>query len=358
MNNVPVYYANDDQVKLVGHSDYNDYVKDTERRQDLPGFDSQYLDIVDYILKITHHIWEEKGIGVIFDTYHNDVQVHTIGGTARGIMGSVSGTLSTLHSFPDRRLIGEDVVWAENKPGEYFSSHRILSVATNLGDTPYGPATGKRAFFRTIADCVMSDNRIFEEWLMRDNLAIVKALGFDPQEVAKKLAAAMPANNIAGMPEAMDGQFFPAHYEAKDNSLGELFKEMLNDIYNGKRLNRVEEFFTDNAVVHTVGNQDLVGHDEIQASLISLLSNFPTARYIIDRITINDQHDGSFRVAVRWKLRGLHEGDGMYGAPTGKMVQILAATHYNVVNGKITEAWEVYDALDVMRQLAVIDEAE
>ncbi len=358
MNTVPVYYADNRDVKPVGNSDYNDYVKDRTRRQELPGFDPQYLDIVDYILTITHQIWEEHGTGVIFDCYHNDVMIHTITGTAKGIWGSVAGTLATLHSFPDRRLIGEDVVWAENKPGEYFSSHRILSTATNTGDSAYGPATGKRAFFRTIADCVMSDNRIFEEWLMRDNLAIVQQLGFDPKEVAKNMAKTMPAHKITGIPESSDGQFYPQRYKAQDGSLGEMFKEYMMDIYNGMRFNRVPELFTENAVVHTVGNQDLVGHDEIQAAMISLRSSFPAARYIIDRITINDQTDGSFRVAVRWKLRGLHEGIGMYGAPTGKMVYILGATHFNVVDGKVNEAWEVYDALDVMRQLAVIDDEE
>src|SRR5690348_587492 len=34
----------------------------TERRQEMRGFDPTYVDIVDYILRVTHRIWEEKEI--------------------------------------------------------------------------------------------------------------------------------------------------------------------------------------------------------------------------------------------------------------------------------------------------------
>ncbi len=33
------------------------------------GFEEQYVDIIDYIVRITHRIWEEKHIGYIYDTY-------------------------------------------------------------------------------------------------------------------------------------------------------------------------------------------------------------------------------------------------------------------------------------------------
>ncbi|MFM2236831.1 MAG: hypothetical protein RL209_865, partial [Pseudomonadota bacterium] len=34
-------------------------------RQDIPGFDPEYADIVDYILRCTHRIWEQKDVGLI-----------------------------------------------------------------------------------------------------------------------------------------------------------------------------------------------------------------------------------------------------------------------------------------------------
>ncbi len=356
MENIQVYYSDNKDVNPVGHKDYNDYLKNTEKKQDLPGFDDDYLDVVDYILKITHRIWEEKGIGVIYDTYHNDCLVHTSAGTGTGISGVIAGTLATLYGFPDRRLIGEDVVWAQDSENVYFSSHRILSTATNINPSNFGPATNKKISFRTIADCAISENRIFEEWLVRDNLAVVQQLGFDPIEVAKKMAKSIPQTKIVGMPETMEGQFMPERYKAKDSSLGEYFKEMLQDIYNVKMINRATELFTDNCTVNTVGNDKLVGHDEIQGNIIALLSSFPNARYTIDRITVNDQGEGVSNVAVRWKLRGLHQGQGKFGDATGKPVAILGVTQYLMKDGKCFEAFEIYDALDVLRQIVDVEE--
>ena len=71
-----IYYGETEEVNPVRHADCNDYLELAGSKQQLPGFDEEYRDIVDYVLKITHRIWEEKGIGVIYDTYHNDVTMH------------------------------------------------------------------------------------------------------------------------------------------------------------------------------------------------------------------------------------------------------------------------------------------
>ena len=51
-------------------------------KQSLRGFEEQYQDIVDYIVRITHRIWEEADMGYIYDTYSSKVSVHTAYGTA------------------------------------------------------------------------------------------------------------------------------------------------------------------------------------------------------------------------------------------------------------------------------------
>ena len=49
-----------------------------------------------------------------------------------------------------------------------LSSHRILSTATHAGDGVYGKATGTKLRYRIIADCHARNNRIDDEWLIRD----------------------------------------------------------------------------------------------------------------------------------------------------------------------------------------------
>lgn len=357
MDNQKVYYGDSNQVTPVGHQDYNDYTKNTERKQSLPGFDKEYNDIVDYILKITHRIWEEKGIGIIYDTYHNDVTMHCSSTTLVGIKDVVANTLQTLHTFPDRRLIGENVIWSCHDTNGFLSSHRVLSTATNLGDSTFGKATGRRVNFRTVIDCAVENNRIYEEWLVRDNLWLVKQLGFDVHEVAKTLARnskrkTPPLQSRYGLGESMQGQLMPEKYTAKDDSVGEMMLEMHSRIYNYKMICDVKKYYADNALVHYICDKDLFGFEEIQGMIISLLSSFPNAHYGVDRVTCNQRRGiNEYDVAVRWRLRGLHEGLGTFGAPTMKPVEFLGITHYRIVNGKIEEEWITYDGLDVLRQI-------
>ncbi len=350
MKDVPVYYSSNESVNPVGKKDFNDYIKNTEKKQDLPGFNDEYLDVVDYILRMTHKCWEERSIGIIYDVYHNDSQMHLNSSTEAGIASVIAGTLETMYSYPNRKLIAEDVIWSEDSPGVFYSSHREMTTATNYGPTQYGPATGKQLAYKSIADCSIKDGRIFEEWIARDSLSVINQLGLDPVEVATNMAKTMTPFKLSGMPEPMDGQCMPKAYKAADDSLGEMFKELLNDIYNLKLLNRVEELFTDNCMVHTVGGHKLVGHDEIQGNLVNFLSPFPNAKYTIERITCNDQNDGTHHVSVRYRLRGFHEGFGIYGAPTGNPITLLGITHYIMKDGKCIEAIDLYDVIDVMRQ--------
>ncbi len=119
-----------------------------ERRQPMRGFDPQYTDIVDYIIRITHKIWEEKAVGYIYDTYQHNCVVHTSGGDVHGREVVVASTLQTLAGFPDRKLYGDDLIWSGNENDGFHTSHLITSVAHNTGSSSYGPPTGRRVVWR------------------------------------------------------------------------------------------------------------------------------------------------------------------------------------------------------------------
>ena len=350
-----IFYGNTDEVTPVGKYDYNDFDKVTKRNQKMEGFDDTYRDFVHYVMKITHDIWENKGIGVIYDTYHNNITMHTGTSSLVGIKDVIGNTLATLHAFPDRRLIGQNVIWSKFGEKGYLSSHRILSTATNLGDSNFGPATGKKINFRTVVDCAATNNRIHEEWLVRDNLWIVEQMGLDAHALAKEMAKhpktkALPSN--FGLNESMEGQYMPELYTAKDGSVGEMMLEMASHVFNYKYINEVKKYYHPNAVVHFICDRDLNGYDEIQGMLISVLSSVPNGNYVMERVTCNRREGNEgYDVAVRWRLRGMNEGIGYFGQPTGKPLNIMGINHYHVLDGKIVEEWATFDGLDVLKQM-------
>ena len=46
------------------------------RRQPLKGFREDYVDIVHYIVRCTHDIWEKGDVGLIYTHYTNNARVH------------------------------------------------------------------------------------------------------------------------------------------------------------------------------------------------------------------------------------------------------------------------------------------
>ncbi|RKD76343.1 putative ester cyclase [Sinobaca qinghaiensis] len=355
-----VHYADSNDVNAMDSRDDDDYMnhiaKEDVKKQSMKGF-GDYNNIIDYIVKITWQIWNEKDIGMIYDTYSYGVQIHRGSVNSHGVNEVISGTMQTLQAFPDRSGVGYSILWSGNDEDGFFTSHRGRSIATNMGDTLYGPATGKRVVFRTVADCLIHENKIYEEWLVMDTYHLVQQLGFDPVEVAKrtakqtsKLAPSMSFNLTQTAEEGMP----PKEYIPKSSSfeIGDFMLEMINKVWERRSFNQVKTFYEKNAVMHYVCNKDMAGHSEIQGTLLNLFASIPNGKVLIDRVTCNKKgSDDDWDVAVRWRIQGLHSGIGYFGYPSGKAIEINGINHYKVRNQKIQEEWFLFDGLEVLRQV-------
>lgn len=69
--------ADDSRAVLqVERRDYVDLVPEGRARaQSLEGFDACYTDIVDYIVRCTHRIWDERDVGLIYTHYTHNAAV-------------------------------------------------------------------------------------------------------------------------------------------------------------------------------------------------------------------------------------------------------------------------------------------
>ena len=69
------------------------------------GFDSQFKNLKDFILKITYRIWEERGVERIRDYYGEKAPVKTPTSVSDNVEDVISSTYKTLQMFPDRELL-------------------------------------------------------------------------------------------------------------------------------------------------------------------------------------------------------------------------------------------------------------
>ena len=128
-----------------------------------------YEDVPSFILGCTHEIWEDRGVGTKLARYYaQDCIVRAPTGLTTSMAGVAADTLATLHQFPDRELVGEDVIWDDCGDGSFLSSHRLISVMRHTGDGAFGAATGALVKSRIIADCWVKDGIITWETQQTD----------------------------------------------------------------------------------------------------------------------------------------------------------------------------------------------
>ncbi len=334
---------------------------DADRHPDMGGFDAEFKDIVDYIIKITHRIWEEKAVGLIYTYYLHNAVIHTSSGDIYGRDAVVAGTLQTLAAFPDRRLYGDEVIWKHDENQQaFYSSHRITHEGYNTGHTAYGKPTGRHIRYRAVADCIVKDNQVIEEWLVRDEVLLIQQLGFDPHALARafahKEAATQPTPPLLGEIERTQGQFPPMLLEplptdAAQFDIEAFIRHSWHEIWNWRMLNKVNAYYDENITCESASGRRIYSLGSYKAYVLSLMSPFPDLKIQVDHFcAIGDDHQG-YRAATRWTLQGTHTGPGIYGEPTGHRITIIGVTHQLVQNGRITREWTLFDEFALLKQL-------
>lgn len=317
----------------------------------LEGFDPKFTDFPDYILGITKEIWEQRGLDTLHHYYAPDITVRSPSSIVTGNTGVISATMATLAEFPDRQLLGEDVIWSGNNEDGYLSSHRILSTATHLGDGVYGPASGKTFTYRIIADCAARNNQIYDEWLIRDQGAIVRQLGIEGKAYAAAQIEAEGGAATAVRPFTLDQDRGNAYLgRGNDHSAGERYGEILTSIM-GADLAVIERDYDRAAHLELPGGQTGHGWADADTFWLSLRSAFPDATFTIHHQIGREDAAMAPRSALRWSLDGTHDGWGSFGAPTGAPVHVMGISHAEFGPWGLRREWVLFDETAIWKQI-------
>lgn len=321
-----------------------------------------YANPRDYILSWTDEIWITRALGRIHDHYAADIKVHTAYGETYGLSHVIQNSVQKMSAFPNGGGgSGEDVIWEQRGSKGFISSHRVLKTGTHTGYWTYGPPTGRDWVSRTIAHCVVQDGKVVEEWLVRDEFAVLQSLGLDPYEVAASLAKSSPVLGAAietGKTEAFAGSYpDPARIGVSGNRPDRYGKEcatviaMFRQVWDQRRFDQVSHFCDPRVVCHAVRLRRYQGIEAYQQAVIDLLAVFPDATVEVRDLVINESDELGMRIAVIWVLHGTYSGVPMYGELTRSPVKVLGASHYEMRDGKILREWRIYDEIAVLAQI-------
>lgn len=317
----------------------------------MQGFEDRFADFPDYIIQITHDIWEGRGIARLDDWYGENLIFRLSSGIGVGRGEVRNGTLATLHEFPDRALLAEDVIWSGTPEAGMLSSHRSLCTAHYMNDGQFGVAANQPVTFRAIADCHAKNNQIDDEWLARDQGAICRQLGISPEEFARAAIAREGGVEHAKRPFTPD-QDIAGPYQGRGNAheAGQRYAEILQNLMRAD-VATVQRDYDRACRLSYPGGVEARGHAQAERFWIGLRSAFPNADFTIEHQIGMDGNDLSPRAAIRFALHGAHDGLGMFGAPTGAEVYVMGFAHAYFGPWGLREEIVVLDETSVWKQI-------
>ena len=207
-----------------------------------------YADPDDFIREVTDLIWVNRAIGYIRENYEPDSIVHGAYGTSVGRDEVIQGTLMRISDTPDRIGQAEDVIWEARGDDAFLSSHLVLSVDPQqrrgqphhrqlpLPSRPDGRGVGGARLAGHRAAAGSGSRRA------RSDQGVPR--------LHRQLHPAGPADVIAvGDSGPRPDDFRPEV---------EMVLEFIQRVWNDRDLEKVDDFFVRDLVLHTVGNRTII----------------------------------------------------------------------------------------------------
>ena len=339
-------------VTLLRHQDARRSASHAAARtQPMAGFEDRFTDIVDYIVRITDEIWMQRAVGYIYDTYDASCTIYSSYGVVRSVEEVIASTVATLNAYPDGEIHHLNVAWSGDEAAGFYTSHLGHSRSTNVGRTAWGPGTGRRTSVRFVADCICRDNRIHTEWLVRDNGAAVRQLGYDLHAVARGVAATIPLEMPVLDPDSrLVGNAPRGRLTVDETSIEGWALALFHDCWNLRRLDWLQHHYAADVVAHAGGGRTAQGLRNYQALVLHVLAAIPDGMMRVEHVSWSDEADGVI-VAVRWVLEGHSAPGGVLGeCPVGKPIFMMGMSHLRLAGGKVVEEWMLFDELGVLAQ--------
>lgn len=313
-------------------------------------------EIVDYILRITREIWEDRNPDLVMRYYGAEARIHALGGIMQGAAAVTENTRAMQAAFPDRLVIGEDVVCSPLEGGAWLSSHRIRSPMTSRGENAYGPATGRKVTTCVMADCVVRNGLIEKEWLVRDNLSLVRQLGLDPLEAARREAArSHPDEHSRWLAEerkrvldAPPPRSDPASPPDPRHDPPGFARELLLGLWR-RPSESCAAAYAPYAVLSD-SDREVAGASDIFSHYAALRESLNVLRLSVDHAGLQAR-GGGWTLAARWTAAAEHSQEFEALPATRAPLFIMGITHWWLTGARVAREWTVFDRLALMEQI-------
>ena len=118
--------------------------------------------------------------------------------------------------------------------------------------------------------------------------------------------------------------------------------------WNNGNLAVADEVYSADYLLHDPA-RPIHGPEALKQFVATFRSGYPDLH-----ATIEDMIAEGNKVVWRYTVRGIHQGEFMGIAPTGKSITLTGILISRFADDKVVEDWNNYDALGMLQQLGVI----
>ncbi len=125
----------------------------------------------------------------------------------------------------------------------------------------------------------------------------------------------------------------------------------IEECWNRGRLSLIDELVSDDFVDHLPFDDGLPdGRAGVIATIRLLRMAFGNLHFQIEDMIAEDD-----RVAVRYLMRGTHDGPFLGQPPTLRQIMINGMVIFRVEDHQIVDQWSMVDAVDLLQQVGATD---
>ncbi|ASP22698.1 SnoaL-like polyketide cyclase [Antarctobacter heliothermus] len=315
----------------------------------MDGFDPEARDFPDFLLAATSDIWEGRGLtSRVQAHYHPEVILRGAEGIQFGARALAEDAMATLVSLPDRQLLGEDVIWSGHARVGMLGSQRILTRATHTGDGALGPATGRTLLYREIVDSYAKRDQISDVWRVTDTGAVLRQLGQTAEEWARAHLPDLDPDSQPFTPRVdVTGPYTGL---GNTDQWGEGFATLVTRMMEGD-LSVIPDQYDRACHLFYPGGVEAHGVEAADRFWLSLRAAMPSARFEVHHRIGMEEPLMPARAALRWSLKGRHEGWGAFGRPSGADLYVMGISHAEFGPRGLRREWTLYDEAAVWTQI-------
>ena len=121
------------------------------------------------------------------------------------------------------------------------------------------------------------------------------------------------------------------------------------EVWNKKSAAAVDEMLAEGGVGYGLPGGEIRGPAAFKEYQRALISAYPDLR-----VDVEDAIREGDKIAARCRVTGVHQGEGLGLAATNKPVEFTGICMVRVKDGKIAEAWNEFNFMDMYQQLGAL----